>query len=111
VPCVRGIVSPVDIWKTFRKPRTEFSGFSCTKFPDLLRAMQKQHLLKVGRAADENSVLLNDRINFLTPSHSHQGERQWHGSEAERLLKFDVLAMSHEGMAPSQVHDTQLECK
>jgi hypothetical protein len=111
VPSVLGIMSPADIWKNFCEPRTEFSGFSYAKFPDRLRAMQKQHRVKVGRAADENAALLHDRINFPTPSHNHRGERQWHGSEAERLLKFDVLAKNHEGMTPSQFYDTRLQYK
>jgi hypothetical protein len=108
VPSLQGTMSPADIWKTFCAPRPAFSGFLYKKFPPRLRAMQKQHLMKGGRAADEHAALIHDRINFPRPSHNHRGEPQWHGSDAERLLKFDVAAKNHEIMTPRQLYGTRI---
>ncbi|KAI2491308.1 hypothetical protein MHU86_23253 [Fragilaria crotonensis] len=109
VPSVSGIMSPADVWKTFCAPRPEFSGFLYQKFPQRLRAMQKQQLSKSGRAAEENAALLHDRIHFPTPTHNYRGELQWHGSEAERLLKFDVSIKNHERMTPHQLYHTRIQ--
>ncbi|KAI2500862.1 hypothetical protein MHU86_13582 [Fragilaria crotonensis] len=107
VPSLQGIMSPSDIWNTFCAPRPAFSGFLFNKFPPRLRAMQKQHLVKSGRAANEHAALAHDRIHFPRPSHNHRGEPQWHGSDAERLLKFDVAAKNHETMTPQQLYGTR----
>ena len=102
-------VGPSEIWNTFCLPRQEFAGFLVEKFPQRLRALQKQHVEKGGRAKDEHAALLHDKLYFPAPSHNNRGEPRWHGSEAERLLKVDVAAKKHESMAPQQLHETRKE--
>jgi hypothetical protein len=109
LPAEQDAMTPLAIWNTFCLPRREFSGFLYKKFPPRLRAMQKQHRTKVGRADDELNALVNDRLHFPVPSHNHRGEPRWNGSEAERLLKVDVAAKNHERMTPMQLHGTRTE--
>ena len=110
IPCTTtNKAKMVEIWNTYCLPRQEFAGFRFTKFPARLRAMQKRHATQGGQADSEYAALLHHKQHFPTPIRNHRGEPQWHGSDAERLLKADVSAKMHETMAPQQLHRTRTE--
>lgn len=110
IPCTTtNKVKMEEIWKKYCLPRQEFAGFGFTKFPARLRAMQKRHAMNRGHTNSEYAALLYHKQNFPTPTLNHRGEPQWHGSDAERLLKADVSAKVHETMAPQQLHRTRME--
>jgi hypothetical protein len=98
-----------EIWNVHCRPRQVFAGFQFAKFPARLRAMQKRHLAQRGHAEVEYAALLQHKQHFPTPSKNHQGEPQWHGSDAERLLKADVAAKLNETMAPRYLRLTRME--
>lgn len=98
-----------EIWNRHCLPRPEFAGFQFSKFPARLRAMQKRHLEQRGHSEVEYAALLQHRQHFPTPAVNHRGEPQWHGSDAERLLKADVTLKTHEMMAPQQLYRTRIE--
>ena len=100
-----------DIWNTHCLPRQEFVGFQFAKFPARLRAMQKRHVSQGGHAEAEHAVLLLHKPHCPTPMINHRGEPQWHGSNAERLLKADIAAKVNEAMTPKQMHCSREEYK
>ena len=97
-----------EIWNLHCLPRQEFDGFLFAKFPARLEAMQKRHLEHRGHAELEQDVFVLHKQHFPTPTHNHRGEPQWHGSDAERFLKADVAAKTHETMPPQQLQRTRM---
>ena len=103
-------MAPLEVWERFCVPRKEFAGFQYAKFPDRLRAMRRRHLAKTGRADEEYAALVHHKQHFPTPTHNHWGEPQWHGSDAERLLKIDIAAKQHEPPStPKLLYGTRIE--
>lgn len=110
IPCTKTNKARMEeIWNTHCLHRQEFAGFQFTKFPARLRAMQQRHTTQVGHAEAENAILLLHNQHFPTPTLNHRGEPQWHGSNAERLLKADIAAKTNESMTPKQMHCTRIE--
>ena len=102
-------IPALEVWTMFCEPRQEFAGFLFSNFPSRLKAMQDLHIQKRGRAATEAALLVHHKEHFPAPSHNHRGVPRWNGSEAERLLKLDVLERKNEVMEPKDLRATRIK--
>jgi hypothetical protein len=89
------------------KPRVVFSmhdGFykryEYCNFRSNLLALKKDVQENLARAEFDSKALENDRKKHPPPSMDPRGYPVWNGSDAERMLKEDVLAGKHKATDP-----------
>jgi hypothetical protein len=59
------------------------------------------------RSAFDGTAIAKDCLIYPTPIKNHQNNPVWNVSEAQGLLRIDVLAKRHLTMKPQELHNTR----
>ena len=86
-------------------------GVIFDQFKKRLADHRKQVGARVKRAMWDSAACEHDILKHPHPSHNHRGQRNFHLSPAEKLLREDVRAGHHLGLCPSELQLTRDECK
>lgn len=74
------------------------------KLPARVRALRAQVTGDTSSAESDALALEHDRKLYPIPSHNYRGEPRWDGSDAQRMLKADIVAGVHLSMTPVQFY-------
>ena len=89
--------------------RPEFTAFPYDNFRTNLNNLRKAIAKLQDSALWDSQALARDRKLFPRPDKNFRGEPQWHGSDAEALLKQDVTDGKQKTMKPKDLYKSRNE--
>lgn len=86
------------VWEDFCQGRKEFARLEYNSaFTRRLNSVRDDFMKRASRRDRDRAAFEALKRNHPTPKLNFRGEPQWHGSEAQRLLKEDIRNGLHEG--------------
>ena len=114
--CFREKIISVDfgdheqVWHQHCKHHSAFRRMKFDNtFKRQLDSIRVDYIKKAARCASDLKAYNAAKKNHPTPLLNHRGEPQWHGSQAQKLLKDMVANNQHVGKAPKSLYKEEKE--